>query len=884
MALNWIVPARRVVIASEATSYADVLEGWLEELREHRDVLLGWYRHLSPSALGPGFDRALRFAQEWVEAFTGGPPPEREVSAAPEDESHFDEVGFWARLWDGPLRVLLHEEADGDAQSEAQTDAQVPDTAPIRTELEHGGSVVVILDRHERVVLNHDATLLPGDVLELPLFRLLHLAGLSAFEGASFDPEGSCFLGTAVVDAEGRPDGAVWLHDNLVAMRFQLLLSAARGAFHSFTSGFSDDEQTRKANPATLGDRTVHARGVIYGGSLAPPHQPTFYRLHDYHWGDKNVPTKETLDGLAEGTRLTTGWACSPCALNLLAFMSVHEGHWGGGSVNRHARGDNGSGAWARDIAHYDHFHHTFRQCGGAAGLEMNAQRLGLSAEDSTSENVRAFALERMFGRAMQPTALEGEPDEDDDEDDDAPPLSSVPPSEDVLERGHAAAQDNPDPELDAHDDSLEPHTHAPRLDVGSLLPGNEVVSRTKDEVLEYLEGAAFASVGLNGHEYSWVVVHSPRALLDEPVQSATLGPRPPQAGPISAYDPLTGEPQATGQTPELFIFEATGSFHPYRLLRAREGEEGFGYTVFKVRPFRWSKVDRVLFQRLTTMRTRGRGEQRRRVEEERDLKIGEDASYSRRPQVRAKPLLGISRASSEQILARHRASRVFAPLYLHHLRGRNVQREYQAVGYATRAVPFPTLAESNEDTRFASLDDTRQTLGTHSSHLRRHRDELRALKRRADSLSAADVALLEARIPGGRSFERMVELEERALRSAHDGRVQRLERDIVTLRRQLTRHCAPDEGASPEQRLHERASYRVLLEDPVGPPVPRRRMSRRERNAERWQTRARRYRDKRAELAGLHDNSDARWASLARRSVIIEWITHVQQMLALVQ
>lgn len=99
-----------MVIAAEATTYADVLNGWLAEPQEHHDVLVRGYGGLQPGIhLDAGLEPATRFIEASIERFTAGPEAEREVSAAPGERSHLDDLGFCPRLWDGPLRVLLQE-------------------------------------------------------------------------------------------------------------------------------------------------------------------------------------------------------------------------------------------------------------------------------------------------------------------------------------------------------------------------------------------------------------------------------------------------------------------------------------------------------------------------------------------------------------------------------------------------------------------------------------------------------------------------------------------------------------------------------------------------------------------------------------------------------
>ena len=150
------------------------------------------------------------------------------------------------------------------------------------------------------------------------------------------------------------------------------------------------------------------------------------------------------------------------------------------------------------------------------------------------------------------------------------------------------------------------------------------------------------------------------------------------------------------------------------------------------------------------------------------------------------------------------------------------------------------------------------------------------------DRLSAADVAFLEARIPGDASFPRLVERKESALRATHDAAVRELQQEVASLRRQLANHCAPDPGQSTEQLVHERSSFRALLTTRVG--APREEETRAQRSArsrqELWPRRARSYQEKRAALESIHESSDAQWTRAARIAVIKEWSTHVREML----
>ncbi len=884
MALNWIVPARRVVIATEAATYREVLDAWLEQLREHRDTMLGWYRPLAPGRdLARGFDRACRRLEIWIEHFDQGPPEQIDTAAAPEERNHLDELGFWGRLWDGPLRVLKLEQAEAASEEdseEEEPEPERPDTTPVVSELDVNGPVVVHLDRHQRIVLNHDARFLPGDVVELPLFRLLWLAGVRQFENAAFHPGGSCFLGTSVEDAAGEAPGTVWLHDNLMAMRFQLLFNAARGSFSSFESSFSDSAQTRKARPVDVEGQRVHARGFIYGGSLLSPGRATHFECNTGHWGDTNIPTGGTRQDFVAGTRLTNGWACNPCALNLLAYMAIKEEHWGGGSVNGNARRPGrDSTQWVRDLVEPDHFHHSFRGLGNDTALRYQAERLGIPEAEMTSEAVRDHALRRLFGRPLPPAAIVPE-EADEDDDESMHPTTPAPQTAEEIEphfdastivRGGSEGEDEDEP--DEPDD--DHHQPAPTLDVSAVLPGDQEISVSRDQMLRYMDGAAFAAIGLQGHEYSWVVVHPHTALMAEERQTvAGQAERPPQVGPIAVYDPLTGEPEvAADGEPRMFIFEATGSFHPCRLT----GDSSFNFTLFKVRPFRWFEVDEVWFFRdVRTVRRRGVVESK--------LQIGESSSFSMggRSHVRSKNLLAISRVPEVAIRRRHLERRTFTPLLLHHVAGRRLAREYERVGYATRAVPFPTLAESNADERYSTLERARQTAQRHTGVIRAELSRFRAMRGRAGHLRPADRSALDVRTPGP-SFTRQAERAGTALRQELDGRVAALEGRIRRLRRNLDRHYEPDPGHSREtQSVDQRRTFTAAIAAEqqrlaeLGPP-------RRGRRPPRSRTRREeQLRDAVRDLAEQRRTMPADWARAGEIAAIRAWEQHMEDLLDL--
>ena len=173
---------------------------------------------------------------------------------------------------------------------------------------------------------------LPGDVVEFPVWKLLrHPEHHAAYARVEFNPTGSFLLGTSVRvrnQAVSPPPDAP-LHDNLIAMRFQGLMNAARGAFYRLGrvfNGFQDE-----APKLELGRTTVCARGLMYAGTLQPHNVGASARtwgIQNSHWGvcqggttmAKNLPNTTALATLA-ANRLTPGWTCTPSQGYTMMYM-----------------------------------------------------------------------------------------------------------------------------------------------------------------------------------------------------------------------------------------------------------------------------------------------------------------------------------------------------------------------------------------------------------------------------------------------------------------------------------------------------------------------------------------------------------------------------------
>ncbi len=338
----WFVEGRRASIR-QRVSYHDLVQEWLVSIERAGAAFERWY-----DLDGAGRSAARAAVRAWADAMFADAEA---VRAARGEVATLNagEASFRPRLWKGPLRVLL----------EARTgSAALGDEIAVFNDVtfDHGGPVVLRLNEAGEVT-NADAEFLVGDVVEFPLFKFLAAGGLTAYGNAprfddvlQFNGEGSFLLNTAIKTVGGEsPPSSPALHDNLVAMRFQMLLNGALSAFYHLDERvFASD--VRRAQSVTDGAHTVYARGFMYAGTLAGPHVrtrpgPEHWRLVNYHWGAtrggdiaRSLPTKSALADLGDNLPVTPGMTCSPATLTLSYFMMRHwnEGSFGrGGSVGK---------------------------------------------------------------------------------------------------------------------------------------------------------------------------------------------------------------------------------------------------------------------------------------------------------------------------------------------------------------------------------------------------------------------------------------------------------------------------------------------------------------------------------------------------------------------
>ncbi len=308
--LNWIVPLRRAVVTGRL-NYEEAVRAWELALRipEHKEKMCMWYE-IAEDDYDDGCD-ALR---EWIYlmGYYGLIDCALEGTATADTSRH-----FWVRVWKGPLRVLQ------------ETGGGVPPLAP---------------DLLTGEIRYADAEFLEGDLIEFPLFKFLAHCGKDAYEAFNFNPDGSPFLGDTVVDDAGDPPVAgQHLHDNMLAMRFQLLFNLGMAGFYHGAPVYQSG-----AGSGFLGDpggTPLYARGMMFGAVLKvcvrpdsrnpnPSHR--HWLVATYHWGRRNAEAVPTLDSynrvLIPDQPLTPAWSCSPCTLTTMYFL-LDAGRWGESAV-----------------------------------------------------------------------------------------------------------------------------------------------------------------------------------------------------------------------------------------------------------------------------------------------------------------------------------------------------------------------------------------------------------------------------------------------------------------------------------------------------------------------------------------------------------------------
>jgi len=340
--LTWIVPCRRACVKKRVL-YHVLLDKWRQNLVLHQATLIRWY-DLDPTRFSGAEARlSARVAQMNPEQ-----PADVSRSAQPgTGGSALALSPMRVRLWKGPLRVLLEDQAREEGQPPLPSPPDAEEELDV-TEIEHGRDQLRLeLSRSHKEAVNPNAEFLMGDVVEFPLFKFLVDCGKTQYQGISFNPEGSFLCGTALAD-NGQPrviDSEPGIHDNLIAMRLQLLLCLFRGAFYNLVAMYGSSTLAPRAADPDSRQLTVYARGLMYGASWMDPSASLgdgYWQAATSEWGYRfrhnmpaNLPTRAGLNAFAGGADpvLTPGIACSPTSLTLSSFMLNLDG-WGRDSVS----------------------------------------------------------------------------------------------------------------------------------------------------------------------------------------------------------------------------------------------------------------------------------------------------------------------------------------------------------------------------------------------------------------------------------------------------------------------------------------------------------------------------------------------------------------------
>jgi hypothetical protein len=323
--INWMVPLRRAVV-KKPIEYRDFLADWLEQLRDTDNAfVLGiWYNDTEGKDFSPAdYDRGIVALRRWMKmTFDEGYTIATNPVGITTVQTHVP--NFHARLWKGPKRVLLEQAANGDPVELAQIQ-------PFNL---IGGRIELQRDAQGKA---KPIELLPGDVLEIALHEFLVACGQKRFEDIEFDPVGSFYLGTTVRSKSGhmRLDLPL-LHDNMLAMRFQLLTALNMGNCYHDQPVYSDEYVAEISASQLLPQGAgVYARGMPYGGNASatvkagPDGDSSMYwKISQLNTNQPEVerpvymPVYNHLLRYIDGQPITWGWTCTPFTLFFFNMMA----------------------------------------------------------------------------------------------------------------------------------------------------------------------------------------------------------------------------------------------------------------------------------------------------------------------------------------------------------------------------------------------------------------------------------------------------------------------------------------------------------------------------------------------------------------------------------
>lgn len=331
MSLNWIVPYRRAVV-TEKIRYIDAFNEWISILDSGRETLSNWY------GINDSYNISCHSINHWLYIFFRANQNQGvSESICLELPNTFNITEYFVRYWKGPLRVLLEEIRQGGRLSDVESNL-------LRNEPDG------------KIVKNYNAEFIIGDVIEFPFHRFLLACGMDEYRIYEFNTEGSFLLGTSLTpqppsigdNVQTDTSESRHLHDNLLGMKFQLLINLSLGVFYHrgyyWKDGAKKNISTRFShNNRTLGDNKVYSRGIIYGPffrMIEPSNR--IWKIGQLRWGpainrdDPNcyLPDERSLGHWKDDDLLTSGWACSPFTLFFSNFIIGSMNNLGNDSVD----------------------------------------------------------------------------------------------------------------------------------------------------------------------------------------------------------------------------------------------------------------------------------------------------------------------------------------------------------------------------------------------------------------------------------------------------------------------------------------------------------------------------------------------------------------------
>jgi hypothetical protein len=745
MGLNWIVFARRAVITNQAPHadgfpYTTAIDEWISELETHKRKLRELYYHQWPAEIQDlenfnRFDQRFQFTKNsiaaWKDHFIGADcaadprrphcRPRTAAAGGVGNSYYIPNLHFCVRLWKGPYRILK-EQIDEDASTDWREVSRVSDNE-LRQNL-------------MGEVENLGAVFYPGDVIEFPLFSVLHQMGVRDYARAIFNPIGSFLTGTSVAemvfseepagarttggqaedtptdirridplnfifrDASGSTDpdddsirsvefgwlgarvrspGTILLHDNILAMRFQHLLNAALGSYYHDQPQFHDVSENLLENHVKeiCGER-IYSRGLIYGAQLGAINR----RAPDqFHPAPCNRQQRRQ--------NLQTN------------FFTLNDNNWGTSclavldSIGRLQNPAKLTCAWVCSAAtlSLSYFLVNTQWMFPPAGTVWDGMQPPPPVRRGRRQPPRR-ARER-------PLRAFGDSFSFDDQ-------SARQPALRQLFGLQAATTDEDDGgEAEGEDVNIDSMVSPTQVREGNSVRSYPASEITVANFREFI-GNGWCTIGTGTHEYAIICIFPHSKLARE--GRCEVGP--PITGYPAAYNPLSGEPYCSDDNGELYYFEATGILGTPRWF-----SNGI-YRICEIKPFKWKHIDRFYIARelnlaptLTTDEETGTERLAERPDARiRKFRFGDSSSpTSGIKEVCRFPLRNIQGA------IRHRRPMAHRPISLY--TGDAQVTQMFAHWNRLRSVPFPTAPEG-EDGGYVTAETARQNVARYRQYL----------------------------------------------------------------------------------------------------------------------------------------------------------------------